>query len=24
MQWSKPSFVEHRLGFEINMYIYNR
>lgn len=24
MQWTKPSFVDHRLGFEINLYIKHR
>lgn len=24
MQWSKPTYVDHRLGFEINLYIKNR
>jgi coenzyme PQQ precursor peptide PqqA len=24
MQWTKPSFTELRLGFEVTMYIFNR
>jgi len=24
MKWEKPAYVERRLGFEINMYCYNR
>jgi len=24
MLWTKPTFVELRLGFEVTMYIWNR
>jgi len=24
MKWTKPAFVNRRLGFEINLYVNNR